>query len=199
MTTTALQDVYERDGCVCVPGTLGAPKLAAMRNALEECIANLSFVENAGARRPAVGTERASSLKGAGVSGMIFDELIGSSVTVDLDGSPPDDHFVAVDPVAIASEIPLTYDDTDESGDFSIESDVILSALCLDDDPVSLFYIGQTTDLQTGLQFAMSDGIKSGWNALGTHLNKKGETEEYMLTHEDLTKLSAHDYCQFLD
>lgn len=137
--------------------------------------------------------------KESDLSGLIYDDIIGDNATVELDGAPPADHFSDIDLVSLAGEIPLTYADADDSGDFSLDADVVLSAICLDGDPISLFYIAPTTDLQTALQFAMSDDIQVGWNALGTHLNKKGGIEEYMLTHEDLAKLDASFDCQFLD
>jgi hypothetical protein len=59
MRCTTLQEAYERDGWVRVPGRLGASELAAMRSAFNACIASIPFVQNAGALRPEVGTEPA--------------------------------------------------------------------------------------------------------------------------------------------
>ena len=57
--STKLREAFERDGVIRVPDAISANTLRPMRDRLLERIAALEFVDIAGARRPAAGTEPA--------------------------------------------------------------------------------------------------------------------------------------------
>ncbi|MCB9780486.1 MAG: hypothetical protein H6742_18110 [Alphaproteobacteria bacterium] len=100
------------------------------------------------------------------VDALLYDEPVGASFSLTIDGPPPADHYGDLDGTGRlqAGEYLLVYDDTDGTTGLDVTTDTLRFSACHDDQVVVLLYADPPTDLGDGLLASVSD-TPIGWSA----------------------------------
>lgn len=94
----------------------------------------------------------------------IWDSLLPSRWECELVDRPPEDHFffLAEQNIWIAGEIPYSYVDSDENGEYN-PTDTLGSKTCSGEDPVMTAFIAEPTTLALAMNLRSSE-IMPGWS-----------------------------------
>ncbi len=135
----------------------------------------------------------AIAFEGGEVEEFLYDEELGATWEIALDGGPPEDHLSEGEGGGgyMAYEVPLAYEDTDHSGGVS-EGDGGFAFACDGDNTAALLWIPQSDDPLTAWS-SLAYGFGTGWTALSIPPDEAEEPT--VMAEEDLGGLSIDGNC----